>query len=196
MRKKREKLFSKIMMITFLVLVVIGFTVPGFLNANNESIQTSTPAEQRLCSTDADCYLSCPNGPVSAVCVQNLCQKNSCDEATLYPVLEQPISFALEINVNGSNIDLSTLVDQKNFITAFSGSKVNLFTKNLQLEQIFERLGLRFTADCLYFADKSYCTSQEMELTMLVNGQPISSSADYVPQQDDQIKITYQKIKQ
>jgi len=194
MRKKREKLFSKILVLTFLVLVILGFTVPGFINSADNVPLASTQAEPRLCNTDADCYLSCGDNPEPSACVQNLCQKNSCSEGTLYTVLDQPLTFSLDVEVNGTSLDFSTRINTQNFLTTFSGNQVSLFAKNFQLEQLFERLNLKLDDECIYVDNNVYCNSQDNHLTMQVNGAESLAYANYVPQQDDQIKIVYQKI--
>ena len=72
MGKKDKKLFSKILLILFLLMIVLGFTLPGFLEFDEETQYI----EPRICQNDADCYLMCEDIPVEVLCSQNLCQKN------------------------------------------------------------------------------------------------------------------------
>jgi len=100
-----SKKFSKVVMIIFLGLIVIGFTVPGILYLNPTQASPGS-AEPRICQTDSDCYLMCNEQPVNVLCTQNLCQQNSCTETSPYPYSTQPVRFQLAIVLNDTPISL------------------------------------------------------------------------------------------
>jgi hypothetical protein len=190
MKKKREKLFSKIFLLTLTVLIVLGFTIPGFLNPVEDQQQYVEP---RLCNTDADCYLLCDDIPQESFCLQNLCQKNVCDEQTLYEYTKSPISFTLEVKVNNSFLDFAELHDPKNFFVEFSGTMVKIFSENLQLDEILEKVGISFTSSCIYVGEDSYCSIDDMELAFLVNNEENYDYANYLPQSGDVVEIIHRK---
>ena len=111
---KTEKLFSKIFMVVFLVMLILGFTIPGFLNSGNSNPQVSQ-VEPRLCTTDSDCYLICDDKPIASLCFKNLCQQNGCSEYSLYPYQNSPLTFGLKVDVEEKEIDLQEGYDSKNF---------------------------------------------------------------------------------
>ena len=171
MVKKREKLFSKIVVITILALVAIGFTIPGFVEFDGEDGKIVEP---RICQNDADCYLMCDEVPLAVLCYQNLCQQNSCEEDSYYPFVEEPISFKLEIIKNGEIMDLEKNASQKNIFVKFEGNNVNIFSSGLALKHILEKVNLGIG---------SYTSN------LTVNGESSYAYGDYIPQEKDKIKI-------
>ena len=81
-RKKSQRVY-KIGMLVLLALIVLGFTIPGFIDPTGEDQQVNV--EPRLCQSDADCYLLCDDVPEQVLCSQNMCVRNSCQEYDLYP---------------------------------------------------------------------------------------------------------------
>src|SRR3989344_9442428 len=125
---KTEKLFSKIIIIIFLVMLVLGFVVPSVLN-NTSSDQG---VESRMCTTDVDCYLFCEDQPVNVLCLQNLCLVNSCEEKSYYEYDQNPISFTVHIE----NVTLEERSSEKDIFVKYDGNEVQVFTSKLPLYYI------------------------------------------------------------
>ncbi|HLD79469.1 MAG TPA: hypothetical protein VJA18_02820 [Candidatus Nanoarchaeia archaeon] len=178
---KTEKLFSKVMIVVFLVLLVLGFVIPGVINydANDD-----TTVEPRLCSSDADCYLLCDDQPVSVLCSQNLCLQNSCDEGSYYPYGTEPITFTLRIQ----NVSLQELSNGQDLFVKFKGQMVEVYTSRLILYQILEKVDIILDNQCLFFNGKQYC---DEKLRMTVNGENSTQFGGYMPQEEDIIEIEY-----
>ena len=178
--KKTEKLFSKVVIILFLVMLVLGFVVPGILN------NSSDPAvvESRMCNTDADCYLLCEDQPVNVLCLQNLCLVNSCEEKSYYEYDPNPISFT----VNIENVTLEERSSEKDIFVKYKGNGVQVFTSKLPLYYILEKTNLILDTQCLTFDKKQYCSS---DLHMTVNETDSTAFGNYIPQQGDVIEIEY-----
>ena len=90
MKQKSKSLIRKTIVIVFMALIVLGFTVPGFLHSNDEN--NNYAVEPRLCKTDAECYLTCDDLPVKVLCAENICQQNSCEEYAIFEFTEPPFS--------------------------------------------------------------------------------------------------------
>src|SRR3989338_5061445 len=132
---KTEKLFSKIIMIVFLVLIVLGFTIPGFINNPNPGAAQSK-VEPRLCKSDADCYLTCDNQPWRALCWQNLCQQNECGPSYFEYDVEPAVEFKLEVETK-NKIILTERTNSQNFFVEFlDGDRVKTHSPRLSLEMI------------------------------------------------------------
>ncbi|MBU0457082.1 MAG: hypothetical protein KKD75_02970, partial [Nanoarchaeota archaeon] len=202
---KTEKLFSKIVIIIFLVMIVLGFTLPGFLELGENK---EVSAEQRICQADADCYLLCDDIPVVALCSKNLCQQNSCGEKSYYEYNVTPISFSLQIEVvnlvksnesklNGSKlyeskkVDLENMVNSNDIFVKFSDDKVNLYSSGLSLNDVLEKLGMSMTNKCLVINDEQYCEDDEKELSLIVNDKESYSYGQYLPKEGDTVKIAF-----
>ena len=178
---KIDKLFSKVVMIVFLVLLVLGFVVPGILNNTSDS----AAAEQRMCSSDADCSLTCDQEPLIVLCLQNLCAQNSCTEKSYFQYNQEAISFTLQIE----NLILESRSNDKDIFVKFNGNEVHVFTSKLPLYYILEKANLIFDTQCLTFDGNQHCSS---ELLMTVNENNSTVFGNYIPQQDDVININYQ----
>jgi len=169
MKQQRKQLLSKILLLALTIMIVIGFTLPTFLNNEPQTQQ----AERRICQTDSDCYLMCgeeQNQPVSVICTENLCQQNSCEEWTPYPYQAEPVAFELKIE----NLNLKNSSQAKDLFVKFEGSQVKVFTAGLSLERILEKLDYTFVGE---------------QLELNINGDTSSYYGGYVPQQGDKIEI-------
>ncbi len=175
-----EKLFSKVIIIVFLVMLVLGFVVPGVLN--NTSSDPGT--EPRMCAADADCYLLCDDQPVNVLCLQNLCLVNSCEEKSYYEYRQNPVSFTLNIK----NVTLEKQSNERNLFVKFKGNEVQVFTSKLSLYHILEKAKFILDTQCLTFDKKQYCGS---DLRMNVNGNVSTAYGNYIPQDGDVIEIEY-----
>ncbi|MBI2124938.1 hypothetical protein HYV87_05520 [Candidatus Woesearchaeota archaeon] len=180
---KTEKLFSKVMIVIFLVLLVLGFVVPGVVNYSADD--DTTAVEPRLCSSDADCYLLCDNQPVSVLCSQNLCLQNSCDEQSYYSYDAEPITFTLRIQ----NVSLQERSNGQDLFVKFKGQMVEIHTSRLILYQVLEKVDITLDNQCLFLDGKQYC---EEKLRMAVNGENSTQYGSYMPQEEDTIVIEYQ----
>jgi len=185
---KREKLFSKILVILLLVFIVVGFTVPAFFNDEDDR---QTYVEPRICQNDADCYLLCDNVPIEALCARNLCQQNACGEFSYYSFNETPVVFTLAINVNDSLVDLASRKSERDLFVTFTGGDTNLFSHGLSLAHVLEKVEMSLDAECLYVGDQTYCQSAKKELKMLVNGEQVYSFGGYVPEDGDKAEIIH-----
>ena len=189
--KNYIQLLSKIGIIVFLALIVLGFTVPGFLNQNPETNPT-TRTEPRLCQTDADCYLICQSQPLRVLCSQNLCQQNSCEEGPLFKYEESSRKLTLDVSLYGERINLTAPAG--NFFATFSENEVQAFALGMTLQQILEKTLVSFNNQCLNINGQSYCRNESDELQLLVNGNRSFSYENYVPQDGDKIKVDYSSV--
>ncbi len=168
------------MIAVFLVMLVLGFVVPGILNSSSDSAAT----EPRICNTDADCYLLCEDKPVNVLCLQNLCLVNSCEEKNYYEYVQSPVSFTVQIE----NVTLEERSSERDIFVKFAGNKAQAFTSKLPLYYILEKAALVLDTQCLTFDKKQYCSS---DLHMKVNGNESTAFGNYIPQEGDLIEIDY-----
>src|SRR3989344_2378341 len=131
---KTDKLFSKVLIIVFLVMLVLGFVVPGILNNSSDS----AAIDPRMCNTDADCYLFCDDQPVNVLCLQNLCLVNSCEEKSYYGYDQNPVSFTVSIE----NVTLDKRSNEMDIFIKFDGNKVQSFNSKLPLYYILEKTNI------------------------------------------------------
>ena len=162
--------WKQIGMIIFLVLLVIGFAVPGFLNSD----ETNLPSEIRYCQADADCYLMCDDLPLAVLCSQNLCQKNSCPEQAYYTLNQTSINFKLEVSLNNQTLDLSQRSNPNNFFVKAQKQNLQVFSSGLSLKYILEKFNLSQNNFILY-----------------ANGNQSYAYENYVPEEGDNLKIVY-----
>lgn len=181
--------WKKVGMTIFLLLIIVGFTIPAFLN--NNSSNTVKTAEPRLCQTDADCYLTCDDTPVAVLCTQNLCLQNACEEYSVYPLEQQGTSFHLEVKINTTTVDLSARSKPQNFFVTFTGNQVQMFSSGLTLNHVLDKVNLQLNEQCLYLDAVSYCSDAKQEVHVLVNGNQTFDYGAYVPKEGDNIQILY-----
>lgn len=182
----QRETWSKIGITLFLFFIIVGFTVPAFLNTNSTPVAAVEP---KLCQTDADCYLTCDK-PVAVLCTQNLCQQNSCEEYSYYPLAQQPTTFQLEMIMNGKEVNLAARSEPQNFFVTFTENEVKLFAPGLTLVQVLDKVNIHVNEQCLYLDSVSYCNNAKAELKSVVNGEQIYDYS-YVPKERDNIKILY-----
>ena len=178
---KTEKLFSKVVVIVFLIMLVLGFVVPGILNNSSPG---SAAAEPRICNTDADCYLFCGDEPLNVLCLQNLCEVNSCEEKPYFEYIQNPSSFTVHIE----NVTLEERDDEKNIFVKFKGNAVQSFNPKLSLYYILEKANIILDTQCLTFDLKQHCSS---DLHMTVNEENSTVFGNYIPREGDVIEIGY-----
>lgn len=189
-KEERRILIRKIVIITFLVMVVIGFTVPGILDFGDE--QQYVPP--RMCQNDADCYLECDGQPVAALCSQNLCAQNSCKEQAFYPYNTTPLLFTLGVKINDKTLNLANRSNANDFFVKFSGmpgeEQVSVYASNLALKEVLEKARVQMSGLCV-ITNQSYCTNEKEQLQMFVNGNASYSFGEYVPQEGDKVEVLY-----
>ena len=192
MRQKQKQKIKQVGMIILLVLITLGFTVPGFLHSQNaDSYQGNVQTDSRLCQSDTDCYLMCDDIPQEVLCTQNLCLRNSCDEISLYPKLSTPVSFQLSVEVNSQELDLQNRYNQNNFLVSFANGFVNVHKSGLSLRHIIDKVNLRLTNECLYDGGASYCSDAEYVVELFVNNEKSFVYENYKPKEGDVVKIAY-----
>lgn len=177
---KTEKLFSKVVMIVFLVMLVLGFVIPAILN----NTSSDSGVEPRMCNTDADCYLLCEDKPINVLCLQNLCLINSCEEKSYYEYNQDSLSFTINIE----NVTLEERGNDRNVFVKFKGNEVHSFASKLSLYYILEKANLILDTQCLTFDQKQYCSS---DLQMKVNGNESTAFGNYIPEEGDVIELEY-----
>lgn len=178
---KTEKMFGKAVIIIFLVLLVLGFVIPGVINYNTSD---AAAVEPRLCSSDADCYLFCDDLPAPVLCSQNMCARNSCDEASYYEYNAVPITFTLHLE----NVTLEDRGNDRDLFVKFEDGEVQLFSSRLILYQILEKAGIIFDSECLTLDGKQFCGEK---LKLKLNGKNSTLYRNYAPKEGDLVEIIY-----
>ncbi len=184
---KTRNLFGKVAMIAFLVMVVVGFTVPIVLN--NIKPDSNTYVEPRLCQTDVDCGLLCDDLPVMVLCGQNICQQNACTQQSYYPFTEKPVTFTLNVIVENQSIDIASRANKNNFFVIFEKDRVKVYANGLNVAQILEKANMKMNGQCMTI-DQTYCAKEGHIWVMRVKGQE-SPLFDYTPQEGDVIELVY-----
>jgi predicted TIM-barrel fold metal-dependent hydrolase len=166
-------------------MVVVGFTVPTLMNPED----SNQKSEQRLCKTDADCYLMCEDKPLPVLCSQNLCWQNGCAESSIYPYSENTTSFSLKIKINKELINLENRTQAQDIFVKFNGDVV-VTHSGLSLRYVLEKIGMALTPQCLT-ADQAYCSNDNQKLEFWVNEKLSYIYENYVPQEGDKIEISF-----
>ncbi|MBT3298325.1 hypothetical protein HN385_05345 [archaeon] len=191
-----EKKWMKIVYLTLMVLVAAGFTLPGimYFGGGSSDSNTVTVGNDRICSTDIECYLTCEGELKASLCYQNLCEINNCNEESNYD--SEGFTFNLNIEISGEHIDLSERSSEYNIFAEFSeisntGNEVNIHTDFLSMNQILEKVGMGLSSQCITIDGTTYCRSDSYDLTFTVNGEESYSYGNVVPEEGDVIKITF-----
>lgn len=182
---ERRILIRKIAIIAFLAMVVIGFTVPTLMDPED----SNKKSEQRLCQTDADCYLMCEDKPLTVLCSQNLCWQNACKESSIYPFSDNQTSFTLKILVNNQLVNLNNLSKSQDLFVRFNGDSVVMHSE-LSLRYVLEKVGIELTPQCL-IVNQSYCNNEDQKLELWINQDLSYTYENYVPQKGDKIEINF-----
>ena len=191
MRKKRKNLFSKVVMILFMVMIVLGFTIPGFLQGNEGSQDSYATEEPRVCQTDAECYLDCGAEPVAVLCYQNLCQRNSCEGADYYPFTAAPTTFTLSIMLHDEEVVLENYANTQDMFVKFSGNAVESRTSGIALRHVLDKLNMAINAHCIQATGQHLCTGETGELKLLLNGEISYAAENLIPHEGDVIEIVF-----
>lgn len=176
-------------MLAFLVMIVLGFSVPLF-NLGGNTDPAVQPAPPRLCQYDAECYLTCNDKPVEILCQQNLCVQNSCEEFNPFPYVQQPEEIALTVVIKDTPMTLKNRNAQDLFVR-FDRGMAELHALGLSLAAILEKAGIIFTEQCLTAEGTRYCIESDSTLDVLVNGEKTYLFERYVPREGDEISIRY-----
>ena len=171
-----------------MILVALGFMVPGFIDPVSE--ESGTAVEPRLCKSDTDCYLNCEGTPIASLCSRNLCLVNSCSEYNLFEYDKDPLSFTLTITLDGNKSMLSDKINPQDFFVKTSGDKVQVFTSGMHLGNILDKMGIQLTDSCLYLDGSQYCRNNEKDLLITVNKE--DSFSQVVPEEGNKISIIYE----
>jgi len=171
MDQKRKELLRKIVLLTVLIMIAVGFTIPAALQLGGEE---SSFAEPRICQNDAECYLMCNDLPVKVLCSANLCQQNSCTEQSYYAFNSTPVNFKLAVEQSGKKINLDNRTNAQDIFIKFNGDNVQVFSSRIILKQILEKVG--FTNN---------------DFTLTVNGEQSYSYENYLPEEGNVLKVVY-----
>jgi hypothetical protein len=172
MRKKRKNLFGKIVIILFLIMIAVGFMIPGSIDSNDGS---QGYIEPRICQVDADCYLICEDSPVKVLCSQNLCVQNSCEEGNYYSFNDNPLTFELIVEENDTSVDL--IGKEEDLFIKFNGNVVSLYSSGLSLGHILEKVGLVIDSE---------------SSTVYVNHEQNYAYSELVPKGGDKVRVVYE----
>ncbi|MFH0701862.1 MAG: hypothetical protein V2A62_05515 [Candidatus Woesearchaeota archaeon] len=186
-KEERSILIRKIVIIVFLVMLIIGFTVPSLLDMGGEQNKINEP---RICKNDAECYLLCEDKPVAVLCSQNLCVQNGCEESSLYAYNTTPVTFSLAINIKGEEQDLINRTNSQDMFVKFNSQQVQMYSSGMSLKQVLEKANILLNSQCLTL-NQTYCTTTEKELKLLVNKNVTYTYENYVPQEGDKIELIY-----
>lgn len=186
-KKKRERLYQ-VGMVIFLILIALGFTLPGFVDDGPSQIVV---AEPRLCQNDADCYLLCEDVPKEVLCTKNMCVVNSCAERSYYPYNKESLGFTLAVTLNNKKINLQKFINPKDLFVKLNGETVNLYSSGLALHHVFEKLQMPFEYQCITLNSTQYCPEGEEGLQMFVNGEQSFAYDSYVPEEGNEIELIY-----
>ena len=188
---KKKQTFRKVLMYVILIMIAVGFTIPGFLELGNEQEQAAT---KRICRSDADCYLVCNEKPQAALCYQNLCQQNSCKEIAYYPFQKAKNQVKFAVSIDGKKMNLKERFDElqlKNFFVQFQEASFVSLAPSLDLNMVLEKLNSKIVDKCLTWGNQTYCEGDNKTLKMWVNGNTSYSYGNYVFQNNDKIDLDY-----
>ncbi|MBI2573522.1 hypothetical protein HYV86_06675 [Candidatus Woesearchaeota archaeon] len=195
--RQHKQVLRQVVVITFLLLIVVGFTAPLILYSNDDPFaKKSTATQPRLCRSDADCSLSCDSSqtPLAVLCLQNYCMQNSCEEYNPYSYELVPIDLSLKASINGQEVNWNA-VPGDSFVTLNNATTfpvVSVFTTGLTLADITSKLGLYMNQDCLFHAGVEYCSNENANLTVYINGNKSVSAERYIPIFGDKVEIAYE----
>lgn len=170
-------------------MIVLGFTVPGFINTDNSG--PSIAVEPRLCQSDSGCYLICDDGPVHVLCSQNLCSQNSCEEYSYYAYNKDSLKFSLSVSVENEEFNLENRSDQNDIFVKFVGDNVDIYSRGLSLNQVLEKVSMGLSSTCLSIGTQLHCEVDNSTLVLLVNGNASYEAGNYGPTDNDVIQIIY-----
>ncbi len=183
----QKTIWQKLFLLGILAMLVVGFSVPLFQLGGNEDASAQQPSPERVCQSDADCYLTCDDKPLAALCSQNLCQQNSCREGSRYALQEQPFSISIRVEAGGKDIVLMERFAQGNFFVRIGEQEgsIEIYTPGLFLPQVLEKFNLGMGGQCLYVGRQPYCDSVEV----LVNGEEEPFPQYYTPREGDDVVV-------
>jgi hypothetical protein len=190
-KKKINQRIKQGLLLIFLAMIVLGFTVPGFIGSN-QGDSSFEPAEARLCQSDSDCYLDCNDNPLAILCSQNLCLQNSCEEGSLYALHSANKEFNFEIVVNGEKLELLSRINIQDFFITFNDNgNVDLSSSGLALRHVLDKVKVQYDGNCISFDNVQYCSNVDAELNLIVNGEKSLAGPHFIPSDGDIVKIVY-----
>jgi hypothetical protein len=183
---KKKTNYYKILVYILMILIVLGFTLPGFLEFGDENVNNVAP---KICQGDSDCYLTCDGKPIKVLCSQNLCQKNSCKQKTYFEYQTSPTQINLKINLDNQDLKLTNLTTNKNIFAIFNKEKVQIYS-DLSLSQILEKLNIKIdSSSCLILKNEKYCHGK-----VKVNSNEIYAFNNYKPKNNDKIEMIFTSV--
>ncbi len=195
MRKKnRFEKVKKYGVLTLLILITLGFLIPGFIQPQEEPVN---PSDVKVCSSDNDCYLTCDNKLTSVLCFRNICEIDSCESAPQYEFSEVPEDISIAITLEGEELNLNDRFTQfgvGTFFVNFRQDGAELYTTRVPLGYILENVGIRIQNSCLIIDAQSYCEDELTQNTLRtkVNGQERFLSEDLLISRGDALTIDFE----
>ena len=188
-----KKTITKIAIFTFLIFIIIGFTAPiiGSTFFDNKTEPTSTLPEQlqnpKLCLQDSDCAITCNNQNEPIICIQNFCAKTACDQNPLFYYSYTPTTLTL--NIKNSTTELPIITNQTTAFVTSKGNSLSVFSPDLPLFGVLEKVGVTFNQNCMIYFGTKYCQDETHSINLTVNGN--SSQLGYVPTEGDKVVLSY-----
>ena len=195
MRKK--KTWKEYSVIFLMVAITLGFMLPGalYFGSDQQDQSNNNDPKTKVCSSDTDCYLTCDNELKSVMCYQNLCEIDSCEQYQIHKFLIGGLNINLEVIVNEELVNLEDRQSVGNFFVSVSEkNNINLFSEELQLNHVLEKLDIYFKGGCLVVDSELYCNNEENKLMMIVNGEKNYAYENYFLVTNDDIIISYSTI--
>tara|TARA_Y100000310_G_C20691653_1_gene822653 strand:- start:3697 stop:4287 length:591 start_codon:yes stop_codon:yes gene_type:complete len=185
--------FKKLSVIFLLVLLVLGFTLPGiFFFVGDQDSQYGVEDNTRVCAGDSDCTLVCDDVEQVVLCYRNTCQKNSCDEVSYIEYESVENKVLLEITAGNETLDLSkhTSLFSDNLYVTFEDNHIVTHAEGLTLNHILDKLSMALTPNCLVLGRDGFCEPNG-ELSLIINGQRNDPYGEYVVQDGDELGIVF-----
>jgi len=186
--------FKKLSVIFLLVLLVLGFTLPGifFFVGDDSSDYPGADDNLRVCSGDSDCTLVCDNSEQVVLCYRNTCQQNTCDGVSYIEYGSAETKVSLDITAGNETLDLSkhTSLFSDDLYVTFEDNQVVTHAEGLTLNHILDKLSMGLTTSCLIVGQNGLCEPNG-ELNLIINGQTNDPYGEYVVQDGDELEIIF-----
>ncbi|HVE37645.1 MAG TPA: hypothetical protein VNA18_05575 [Nitrososphaeraceae archaeon] len=112
------------------------------------------------------------------------------------PLGSEHVHAAFAVKINGEKLDFSQekyqVRSQYMHVENNDGNTLHRHATGVPVGEFFNSVGMNITDNCFTLEDKtSYCTKENSNLELYVNGNKTNSIANYVFNEDDRILIVY-----